>query len=812
MDKINYDYLFKGNTFYGKPENLTQIELNPSNFFGSVNSNININIIKLEHLKNKNKHINDGNEKNNASLKKNPTEVILDTRKSNINKSQKKTLVLDLDETLIHSSMTPFPNRTNVVLEIELGPEKYTIYSIIRPFVEEFLNEMSLYFDIILFTASLEQYSKPLLKFIDKNKVIKHVYNREYCKYYEGYFFKDLSIINRDYRDLIIIDNNPVSYLFNKENGIPIKSWLDDPNDNELIKLIPFMKFLGKVYDVRPFVNLAVNKVKGQLDYKIVNNILNKNFDKHKINLKNTHKTNNENHTMKKSISENLKKSINFTNQKSLDNNVIIYNKAKMDIKMNKPNIIKNTNDKNNDNNNKTRDINPKDSVKKIKDKYATIDKISDNDFNFEKMNIYNSFRKANPKKKINIIGVHKITIPQKEQGKKIFNYTKEEKKETNNNPDIQEKNNNDNIILKNLNLNQKNNNLNYLFKKKGKNNNYKEKKIYQRNSYAFKDNMNINNSSLSKESINTNLTQQNLSVSKENISKNQRTIGDNYLQTELSKESDMTKENNNQKFFNIINNKNHVTELGQKYLKTFRKVKNNKQNFVNIKNSKKVNLNSNIMKDIISKNQTSLLKSNLNTDSKVKIETSILIPHHELSNIFRSKLKDNCESKPIQKIEIFTPIKVNKVKDKIFKSFKLKPIKSKILFNNVKKCSNNSRNSKNDQSLSRSSKKMVVMKIIRNNSNINSSCLNTENKFSVTYNSTKLNRNSEDFDNDTQTKFFTTSQILLNKDYISASKLKMPKNQNNEEYDEKKIRIAKNRIKRKKEFASQEINPYKIK
>jgi hypothetical protein len=39
-----------------------------------------------------------------------------------------------------------------------------------------------------------------------------------------------------------------------------------------------------------------------------------------------------------------------------------------------------------------------------------------------------------------------------------------------------------------------------------------------------------------------------------------------------------------------------------------------------------------------------------------------------------------------------------------------------------------------------------------------------------------------------------------------------MPKNQNNEEYDEKKIRIAKNRIKRKKEFASQEINPYKIK
>jgi hypothetical protein len=253
-------------------------------------------------------------------------------------------------------------------------------------------------------------------------------------------------------------------------------------------------------------------------------------------------------------------------------------------------------------------------------------------------------------------------------------------------------------------------------------------------------------------------------------MSRNQKIMEYNYLQTELDKEPNMTKENN-QKLLNIINNKNHVTELGQKYLKAYRKVKNNRQNFANIKTSQKINLNSNVMKNRMNKNQSSLLKNNSNTDSKTKIETSILVPNNEISNIIKEKIKDNCENETIQKrIELFTPIKVNKVKDKIFKSFKLKPIKSKILFNNVKKCSNNSRNSKNDQSLSRSSKKMVVMKIIRNNSNINSSCLNTENKFSVTYNSTKLNRNSEDFDNDTQTKFFATSQILLNKDYISAS------------------------------------------
>ena len=799
MDKINYDYLFKGNTFYGKPENLTQIELNPSNFFGSVNSNININIIKLDHLKNKNKHINDRFEKNIPSLRKNPTEVVLNTRKSITNKSQKKTLVLDLDETLIHSSMTPFRNRTNIVLEIDIGPEKYTIYSIIRPFVEEFLFEMSLYFEIILFTASLEQYSKPLLKFIDKNKVIKHAYNREYCKYHEGYFFKDLSIVNRDYKDLIIIDNNPASYLFNKENGIPIKSWFDDPNDNELIKLIPFMKFLGKVYDVRPFINLSVNRNDGQLDYKIVENILNKNIDKNKIN---SNIECNENHTMRKSISENLKKNSNSANQKSLKKNIIINNKIKMDNKVNKVNNIKNTNnDKNNDNSNsnKTRDINPKDSVKKIKNKYATVRKLSDSDFNYELINKYNSFRKANHKKKINIIGVHKITVPQKEQGKKIFNYSSMEKKETNNNSGIKDKNNNDNNILKNIDLFGKNDNINYLYKKKEKNNNFKEKEIYKRNSYVFKDNMNINNSSLSKESINTYLTQQNFSISKENTSKNQETIEHNYLQTELSKDNDTTKDKK-QNFFNIINNKNHVTELGQKYLKTLRKIKNNKQNFVNIKN--KINLNLNVMNDITKKNPTSLLKNNINTDSKVKIESSFLIPNNEISNIFKSKLKDNYENKATQRFEIFTPIKVNKVKDKIFKSFKLKPIKTKILFNNVKKCSNNSRNSINDQNLSRSSKKMVVMKIIRTNSIINnSSYLNSENRFSVTYNSTKLNRNSEDFDNDNQSKFFTTSQILNNKDYISASKLKQNQLQKYEEIERKNRIAKKNRIKRKKDL-----------
>ena len=221
-------------------------------------------------------------------------------------------------------------------------------------------------------------------------------------------------------------------------------------------------------------------------------------------------------------------------------------------------------------------------------------------------------------------------------------------------------------------------------------------------------------------------------------------------------------------------------------------------------------------MKDKINKNLSSLQKNNSNTNSNVKNEKSNLIPNKKISNIVKKKINDNYESQIIQKrFDFYTPIKINKVKkvkNKIFQSFKLKQFNSTIFFNNVKKCRNNSKNSKNEMSVSRTSKKIVVMKIIRTRTNSinNSSNLNSENRFSVTHNSTKPNRNLEDFDNDTQTKFFTVSQKFLNNNYISTSKLDIPRNKSNEDNIEEKNRITRsNRIDRKKGFSFQEIRSY---
>lgn len=83
------------------------------------------------------------------------------------------------------------------------------------------------------------------------NRAVKHRLFREACFNHRGSYVKDLSQLGRDLRGVIILDNAPASYLFHPSNAIPITTWFNDPNDTELLDLIPFLEDIRIVPDVR---------------------------------------------------------------------------------------------------------------------------------------------------------------------------------------------------------------------------------------------------------------------------------------------------------------------------------------------------------------------------------------------------------------------------------------------------------------------------------------------------------------------------------------------------------------------------------
>jgi len=130
------------------------------------------------------------------------------------------------------------------------------VYVIKRPGVDEFLIEMAKHYEIVIYTASLNKYADPLLDLLDPQKTIRFRLFRESCVYYEGSYVKDLSLVNRDLTQTIIIDNSPASYLFHPENAIDCSSFIDDPADRELHQIGSFLSGVKNVNDVRGVMNM----------------------------------------------------------------------------------------------------------------------------------------------------------------------------------------------------------------------------------------------------------------------------------------------------------------------------------------------------------------------------------------------------------------------------------------------------------------------------------------------------------------------------------------------------------------------------
>ncbi|CAF1534376.1 unnamed protein product [Adineta ricciae] len=187
------------------------------------------------------------------------------------NERAKICLIIDLDETLVHSSFKPVPN-ADFIVPVEIDGQVHQVYVTKRPHVDEFLRRVGELYECILFTASLAkvmkrnrdefispfvvldifQYADPVADLLDPNQIFHARLFRESCTYYNGNYIKDLSRLGRDIRKVIIIDNSPVSYIFHQDNAVPVSSWFDDMHDTELLTLIPIFERLALVDDVIP--------------------------------------------------------------------------------------------------------------------------------------------------------------------------------------------------------------------------------------------------------------------------------------------------------------------------------------------------------------------------------------------------------------------------------------------------------------------------------------------------------------------------------------------------------------------------------
>ncbi|CAK7893575.1 nuclear envelope morphology protein 1 [[Candida] anglica] len=209
-------------------------------------------------------------------------------------KRKRKTLILDLDETLIHSLSRGSPrsfssNGSSNMIEIRLNNISSLYYVYKRPYCDYFLREAAKWFELQIFTASVKEYADPIINWLEseiapyvtanaaKNgdpaavhgkpqvpseqpSVFTRRYYRTDCTYRQGVgYIKDLSKFfprEDDLKNVIILDNSPVSYAMHEDNAVMIEGWINDQGDRDLVNLLPMLHSLSLCIDVRYILGL----------------------------------------------------------------------------------------------------------------------------------------------------------------------------------------------------------------------------------------------------------------------------------------------------------------------------------------------------------------------------------------------------------------------------------------------------------------------------------------------------------------------------------------------------------------------------
>lgn len=183
-------------------------------------------------------------------------------------------VVLDMDECLIHSQFFS-PHAAKLAHQLPRGhpgswnystgtkkrvesfrltlPDGDVVHVNKRPFLESFLKRVCARYETHIFTAAMQVYAGPVLDKLDASgDMFAQRHYRESCIYQDGNYVKDLRFLEKSMQKLVLVDNNPMSFLANPSNGILVDSFYNDPEDTTLHAVLDLLEELEDHTDVRP--------------------------------------------------------------------------------------------------------------------------------------------------------------------------------------------------------------------------------------------------------------------------------------------------------------------------------------------------------------------------------------------------------------------------------------------------------------------------------------------------------------------------------------------------------------------------------
>ncbi|XP_034656501.1 CTD nuclear envelope phosphatase 1 [Drosophila subobscura] len=177
---------------------------------------------------------------------------------------KRKTLVLDMDDTMMKAILkksleadiernVPFDYR------FTLFDNYYTIFVYKRPHLDYFLDTVSQWYNVMVYTTATKFYADPILDFLDNGRgILKKRMYRHNCRCISKVRIKPLSLAFTDLSSVVLVDNSIMECTYNKGNAIKIPNYvIGSLIDNNLLALLPFLDCLRFVDDVRSILKAS---------------------------------------------------------------------------------------------------------------------------------------------------------------------------------------------------------------------------------------------------------------------------------------------------------------------------------------------------------------------------------------------------------------------------------------------------------------------------------------------------------------------------------------------------------------------------